>query len=414
MERSPQLALALLALVATLALGSAVAISLALDLSRRSEDLRASVANERSLRIEAERQSGIAKTQLEVQESLVQFLGSMFQAGNSSYGGGSGDRTVREATLMASKGLRNIESSYQPSAAFKIHEMLIEFLLPLGLNTEVHEHVARLGSLRDELYPEGSAEAAAADYLCGRFLRLLGRWTEACCLLHRAVDARRALGAGYRIQLAQALVSAGHAHRSLGELDAAQACFGEAIVHYLEDAALHHDSIAVALGGCSYIEAERGDLAAAEALARSAVDTFSSGSNGAVHQDLGLALFQLGYVRYRRGEAEMGLRWMDEAIAMSEAHAGRSHRQVAGLVLRLGALLLESEQREEAIPWIERAQEDSLTLDLAQSVRLAEALLEIGDAEGATRVLAPWGELEEAIHLHARVAELRSAAGGRR
>ncbi|MBK9386969.1 MAG: serine/threonine protein kinase [Planctomycetes bacterium] len=410
MERSPQLALALLALVGTLALGIAIAVSLALDLARRSEDLRTSAANERFLRIEAERQSGIAATQVALQTSLAGFLRSMLQYGNSSYGSGDGERTVRDATLMASRELREFESRYLPNAAFKLHGMLIEFLLPLGLHVEVHEHVERLIALRDELYPEGSAEAAEADYLCGRHLRLLGRWTEAGCLLHRAVAARRALGAEHRIQLAQALVSAGYAHRGLGELDAAQACFGEAIVHYAADLALHYDSVALALGARSSVEVARGDLPAAETSARAAVDLLSAGSRGAPHQDLGIVLFQLGFIRYRRGDTETGYRWMGEALAISEAHAGKSHRQVAGLALRLGALLLEFERREEATAWIERAYERSSALDLAQSVELAEALLEIGAAERAVRVLAPWGELDEATWLHARVAELRAAA----
>jgi tetratricopeptide (TPR) repeat protein/predicted Ser/Thr protein kinase len=394
MERSPQLALALLALLVSLGVGAAIALVLALDLARQAADLRTAARREGELRREAEEQRGLAQreaarasAEAAQQRGLVGFFWNVLSQGNPAYAGGVLDRTVAEALRIASRMVLNDPGELAPELELEIHAIAIEHLLQVGLSHEVEPHLRRYAELRDRVCAPLDARAATADYWIGRQLRLLGATREARCHLERALEIRRAAWSEDSQQLGRVLVSLGHSQRQLGELEAAAASHAEAAFHFVHAGRAGLENLHVAMTSLGKIELLRGELARAEELAGAALERATLVLPVLEHSDIAHALFLLGQVRWARGDEERGEGLMTQGLEMQRATAGLEQSQSAALALQLGSLLLERGRAEDAEVCLEAAFAARKVCGDEVATDLGERYLALGKPERTVEIL---------------------------
>ncbi|MBL8900513.1 MAG: serine/threonine protein kinase [Planctomycetes bacterium] len=394
MERSPQLALALLALLISLSLGAAISIALAFDLAQQAVELRAAAEREALLRREAEeqgsrarREAARANAEAAQQRGLVDFFWNVLTQGNPAYANGVRERTVAEAVQIASRLVLNDPKDLSPELEFEIHEIAIEHLLQVGLAQEIEPHLARYAELRERLCTPLEARAATADYWIGRQRRLLGATRAARCHFERALEIRRAAWSEDPQQIGRVLVSLGHTQRQLGELDAAAAAHAEAAFHFVRAGRDGLENLHVALTSLGKIELLRGELARAEELAGAALERATLVLPVLEHTDLAHALFLWGQVRWARGDEERGESLMAQGLEMQRATSGLEQNQSAAFALQLGTLLLERGRAAEAEAQFEAAFAARKVFSAEVAIDLGERYLALRRPERAVELL---------------------------
>ncbi|MDO8349483.1 MAG: serine/threonine-protein kinase [Planctomycetota bacterium] len=381
LERSPQLAVALAALVVALLVGLGFSIYLSVRLAQeRDAAQQAKVA---------------AKHESDIQHVVVDFMRGIFARGDATNSGGRAGMTVREAAELASQCLLAEHRAYEPEVESAIRMAVAEILLSIGLVEPAEKHLIAAMALRRRIYPAEGSEIAATAHFLGRVQRLLGHTADAERSLGEAVRIRRLFrGAGDRLSLAQSLTSLGILLRHQEKFAEAETAYTEALGIYRQGLGENDENVAIVLNTMATLNSLQGRPEEAENKARRSLEILVKFHAGRPHLDVASVGFNLARIRCVNGFREEGERAMQQALEMTRSLVGMTDRASAGQACTLGGQLRASGKIDEAEPLLRAGITAYEALQIRDSadehgIELADLLAESGRALEAETLLLP-------------------------
>jgi tetratricopeptide (TPR) repeat protein len=326
LERSPQLALALLGLFAAVVLGLAATSWLSLDLARQRNAAQAA--------------EGRATTEAANQRELVGFLKQLIRSGDVTLHNGEKDITVRQAVERAAAAADLGQRSPPVEAAVRL--AIGELLAAIGMIDTAEPHLRRSFALMQQLHGADATTTADAAQQLSRIFRASGRIDAAGDLLGEVVRIRRAHAHESdlaELHLAQALASLGIVQRLQEAHADAERVLHEALEIYRRVLKCDEENVAITSATLTNVLLDTGRVDEARRSAERAVAAIRAFHGDRRHGDVAHAEFALAAVRWHAGERADGLAAMRAARAACRELVGDRHMMMARMGVRLAGCL---------------------------------------------------------------------------
>jgi eukaryotic-like serine/threonine-protein kinase len=309
-------------------------------------------------------------------------------------------RQTREALRQARRAeevktfVQNVFAQSDPNAA-KGREVTARQLMDQGTRR-----------VRTELASQPDLQAEMLLFLGNLHLQV-GLEKESLPVLEQARDLRRNLYGEGSLGVAEVEIALGYAASSLGQLEAAQKYYGDALLTRGRALGEHHADTALARGRLGRILLERGDLPGArEALSLALVD--QRRTLPAPHSDLAASLNAMGRVHQARGDYDQARALYEESLQMRRQLFGNEHTQVSETLVNLAGVFKDQGRAREAVSLFREALEVSRRL---LGNRHEKVAIDLNNLGGALVVTADYPEAETCLRESLAIREGIHGAG---
>jgi tetratricopeptide (TPR) repeat protein len=388
LERSPQLALALLGLFAAVVLGLAATAWLSIDLARQRDAAQAAEAR--------------AQDEMVSQQELARFLRQLIRAGDVTLQDGVKDITVRQAVERAAAAPDIGRQSPRVEATLRL--AIGELLAAVGRIDAAEPHLRRSFALMQQLHGADATATADAAQQLSRIFRNSGRVDAAGELLGEVVRIRRTHAQENdlaELHLAQALASLGIVLRLQESFAAAEQALAEALEIYRRVLKWDEENVAMTSSTLTNVLLDTGRIEEARRSAERAVAAIRAFHGDRPHGDVAHAEFALATVRWHAGERAASLAAMRAARAAARELVGEPHMMLARMGMRIAGCLRDDGDLAGAAD--EYAAAAAAWRDLGNGFELASCNLDLADLhvragriDAAVASFTPQLEAEEA------------------